>query len=60
LLGLRIDALRDVPELLATTSAPLRPPEGWDGRAAERLAEVLGVAVGAGPEREVAAAALGA
>jgi UDP-N-acetylglucosamine 2-epimerase (non-hydrolysing) len=46
LLGLRVNALRQVPKLLETTSAPLRPPEGWDGRAAERVADVLVAALG--------------
>jgi len=46
LLGLRVDALRQVPELLETTSAPLRPPEGWDGHAAERVADILVDALG--------------
>jgi UDP-N-acetylglucosamine 2-epimerase (non-hydrolysing) len=41
LLGLRIETLREIPELLHTAPAPLRPPAGWDGRAAERLADVL-------------------
>jgi UDP-N-acetylglucosamine 2-epimerase (non-hydrolysing) len=41
LLGLRIEALREIPELLNTTPAPLRPPVGWDGHAAERVANVL-------------------
>jgi UDP-N-acetylglucosamine 2-epimerase (non-hydrolysing) len=41
LLGLRIEALREIPELLNTTPAPLRPPAGWDGHAAERVANVL-------------------
>jgi UDP-N-acetylglucosamine 2-epimerase (non-hydrolysing) len=42
LLGLRIEALREIPDLLGTAPAPLRPPPGWDGRAAERVADVLG------------------
>jgi UDP-N-acetylglucosamine 2-epimerase (non-hydrolysing) len=41
LLGLRIETLREIPELLHTAPTPLRPPAGWDGRAAERLADVL-------------------
>jgi UDP-N-acetylglucosamine 2-epimerase (non-hydrolysing) len=41
LLGLRIEAVRQIPDLLASTPTPLRPPPGWDGRAAQRVAEVL-------------------
>jgi UDP-N-acetylglucosamine 2-epimerase (non-hydrolysing) len=42
LLGLRIEALRDVPALLdAGAHTPAAPP-GWDGRAAERIADALG------------------
>jgi UDP-N-acetylglucosamine 2-epimerase (non-hydrolysing) len=48
LLGLEIEALREIPALLDTAPAPLRPPHGWDGRAAERVADVLAAAAGAG------------
>jgi UDP-N-acetylglucosamine 2-epimerase (non-hydrolysing) len=41
LLGLRVEALREVPELIERAPAPGRPPDGWDGRAAERIAGVL-------------------
>jgi UDP-N-acetylglucosamine 2-epimerase (non-hydrolysing) len=41
LLGLRPEALDEVPELLVRAVRPLRPPQGWDGRAAERVAGVL-------------------
>jgi UDP-N-acetylglucosamine 2-epimerase (non-hydrolysing) len=41
LLGLSIEGLLEIPELLDTTAAPLRPPAGWDGRAAERVADAL-------------------
>jgi UDP-N-acetylglucosamine 2-epimerase (non-hydrolysing) len=41
LLGLDPAALQQVPELLRRTPAPLRPPRGWDGRAATRVADVL-------------------
>jgi UDP-N-acetylglucosamine 2-epimerase (non-hydrolysing) len=47
LLGLEIKALREIPALLDTAPAPLRPPHGWDGRAAERVADVLAAAAGA-------------
>jgi UDP-N-acetylglucosamine 2-epimerase (non-hydrolysing) len=50
LLGLEIKALREIPALLDTAPAPLRPPHGWDGRAAERVADVL-AAVAAGAAR---------
>ncbi len=56
LLGLRVDALRQVPELLRTTSAPLRPPAGWDGRAAERVADILVDALGGAARRPAALA----
>jgi len=41
LLGLDPRRIEDVPRLLAETRAACPPPAGWDGRAAERLAEVL-------------------
>jgi UDP-N-acetylglucosamine 2-epimerase (non-hydrolysing) len=41
LLGLRVDALRSIPKLLEVTPTPLRAPDGWDGRAAERVADAL-------------------
>ncbi len=40
-LGMRVEALRDIPDLLDGTSAAPRPPKGWDGRAADRIAEIL-------------------
>jgi len=46
LLGLRVDALREVPALLETASAQPGPPEGWDGHAAERVADVLVAGLG--------------
>jgi len=46
LLGLRIDALREIPRLLGSAPSPLRPPRGWDGRAGERIAEVIAEALG--------------
>jgi UDP-N-acetylglucosamine 2-epimerase (non-hydrolysing) len=41
LLGLDVELVEQVPELVASTQRPLAPPAGWDGRAAERLATVL-------------------
>lgn len=47
LLGLRIDALREIPGMLRATRLPLRPPAGWDGQAADRVANVLAESFGA-------------
>jgi UDP-N-acetylglucosamine 2-epimerase (non-hydrolysing) len=41
LLGLRPDALADIPAALARAPVNLRPPEGWDGEASARVADVL-------------------
>jgi len=52
LLGLEVERIREVPRLLGTTPTPLAVPEGWDGRAAERIVERLLPALGsagAGP-----------
>ncbi len=50
LLGLRVEAVAQIPELLAER-LPQRPaPAGWDGRAGERVASVLAAALsGSGP-----------
>jgi hypothetical protein len=59
LLGLRIDALQEIPRLLGSAPSPLRPPPGWDGRAGERVAAVIADALGenaAGAHAGVAAA----
>jgi UDP-N-acetylglucosamine 2-epimerase (non-hydrolysing) len=45
LLGLRIDALRSVPDLICPTPNGHGPPAGWDGHAGERVAGVLGEAL---------------
>ena len=45
LLGLDIEAVERVPELLATTRLPPSPPAGWDGNAGTRAAEVLATAL---------------
>ena len=41
LLGLDVDAIRDIPSLLGRTPLPLAAPAGWDGHAADRIADVL-------------------
>ena len=41
LLGLDVDAIQDIPGLLGQAPLPLAPPAGWDGHAADRIAEVL-------------------
>ena len=41
LLGLRPDRIGEIPELLARATTNLRVPEGWDGHAATRVADVL-------------------
>jgi UDP-N-acetylglucosamine 2-epimerase (non-hydrolysing) len=57
LLGLRIEALRSIPELLPSAPQRLRPPRGWDGHAAERVADVLCAALGAAAPRDSHASA---
>ncbi|MBS1863387.1 MAG: UDP-N-acetylglucosamine 2-epimerase (non-hydrolyzing) [Actinobacteria bacterium] len=55
LLGLDPSAIASIPERLAARPAsPLEPPPLWDGRAAERIAEVLLPAY-ADPERAITA-----
>jgi UDP-N-acetylglucosamine 2-epimerase (non-hydrolysing) len=39
--GLEVEALVDIPGLIDGTQIPLAPPPRWDGRAAERLVDVL-------------------
>jgi UDP-N-acetylglucosamine 2-epimerase (non-hydrolysing) len=41
LLGLRPEAIAEIPRWLARPALKLRPPHGWDGRAAGRVADVL-------------------
>jgi UDP-N-acetylglucosamine 2-epimerase (non-hydrolysing) len=41
LLGLDPERIRGLPELIAEPRAPVEPPPGWDGHAAERLARVV-------------------
>ena len=40
-LGLDMERIEAVPDLLRETAVPLAPPAGWDGRAAERIVDVL-------------------
>jgi UDP-N-acetylglucosamine 2-epimerase (non-hydrolysing) len=60
LLGLRLEALREVPWMIAAARSPLSPPAGWDGRAGERVAEVIADALGMAPDSESGAVAVGA
>lgn len=41
LLGLRVESLPEIPRMLGSAPSPLRPPPGWDGRAGERVADIL-------------------
>jgi UDP-N-acetylglucosamine 2-epimerase (non-hydrolysing) len=41
LLGLRIEALRSIPDLVVPVRADHEPPQGWDGEAGGRVADVL-------------------
>jgi len=60
LLGLRVEALREVPRMLASAPSRLRAPSGWDGRASERVAEVIANALGAVSGSERVTVAVGA
>src|SRR5262249_16709351 len=59
LLGLDVDRIRKVPSLLAETSIPITLPVGWDGRAAERIVQLLVPAVQEGTATSVAVSAAG-
>jgi UDP-N-acetylglucosamine 2-epimerase (non-hydrolysing) len=48
LLGLDPVAIGQLPELIPTAPRPLRPPRGWDGNAAERLADSVATALAPG------------
>ena len=50
LLGLDPEAIEQVPSLLADAAGTAERPEGWDGRAATRVADVLVAALGGGDE----------
>jgi UDP-N-acetylglucosamine 2-epimerase (non-hydrolysing) len=41
LIGTRPEAIDTIPDLLAEGPPPTSPPDGWDGAAAARAAEVL-------------------
>ena len=41
LLGLEVERIEDIPSLLGDTPAPLGQPAGWDGKAAQRAADIL-------------------
>jgi UDP-N-acetylglucosamine 2-epimerase (non-hydrolysing) len=47
LLGLRPEALDDLEAMLAPAPVAMRHPEGWDGKASERVAHVLLTTLGA-------------
>lgn len=47
LLGLDVDRIRDVPRLVSEAVSPEKPPAGWDGHAAGRIAELLAPALAA-------------
>jgi UDP-N-acetylglucosamine 2-epimerase (non-hydrolysing) len=48
LLGLDPEAIDRLPDLIETAPRPLRPPRGWDGQAAERLADSVAVSLAPG------------
>ena len=60
LLGLRIEALREIPGMLSSAPSPLRAPPGWDGRAGERVASVIADALGFATASDRAAMTAGA
>jgi UDP-N-acetylglucosamine 2-epimerase (non-hydrolysing) len=45
LLGLQVESLERLPTVLGEGPVPLSPPDGWDGRAGERVARVLTAAL---------------
>ena len=47
LLGLRPEAIDAIPSLLGRRVRRLRPPAGWDGRAADRTADAVVTFLGA-------------
>jgi UDP-N-acetylglucosamine 2-epimerase (non-hydrolysing) len=59
LLGLRVEALRQIPGMLRSARSPIRAPAGWDGRAGDRIASVIAGSLGATNEISPAAVAAG-
>jgi UDP-N-acetylglucosamine 2-epimerase (non-hydrolysing) len=57
LLGLDVERITDVPGLIRDLPLPLSAPDGWDGRAAERIVDVLLPAMEAAGVRTCAASA---
>jgi UDP-N-acetylglucosamine 2-epimerase (non-hydrolysing) len=47
-LGLEVERVEEIPGLLEKAKVPMNPPPGWDGRAAERIAEIMAGAFGEG------------
>jgi UDP-N-acetylglucosamine 2-epimerase (non-hydrolysing) len=47
LLGLRVESLRAVPDLISSVPEEHVPPPGWDGHAGERVADVLAESIAA-------------
>ena len=57
ILGIAPERIADVPRLLGEAPVPLSAPPAWDGRAAERVVDVLAPALrAADPERSAASA----
>ena len=55
LLGLAAESIADIPAALASLDRQRRPaPEGWDGHAAERIADVIATALDAAQATAVA------
>ena len=55
LIGTAPDAMEEIPSQLAQPTPAAAPPEGWDGRAAERAADILVAALEARTDASVAA-----
>jgi UDP-N-acetylglucosamine 2-epimerase (non-hydrolysing) len=48
LLGLEVERVEEIPSLLNAASIPRSQPDGWDGNASERSANILVTALGGG------------
>lgn len=57
LLGLRTEALREIPGMLDSNPSPLRAPAGWDGRAGDRIASIIAESLGMSRDMSPAAVA---